>query len=124
MKKPTNLTGLMLQQNVLMVLLLTLVVIMLWVGFTIYFSYSKTTITPTDAQLIAPLSPKLDSKLFDTLKTRKSWSDDELNSFQTSIVVTTVPGSESSPLPTPKITIPSPASPSATRISTSSATKK
>jgi hypothetical protein len=84
MPKKNNLSHLILQQNVLTVLLVTFAVIGLWVGFTIYFSYSQTTLTPTDISLIAPLTPKLDSALFLTLKNRKTWSDSELAGFSAS----------------------------------------
>lgn len=92
MAKKRTLTSLIVQQNVLAVLLLTLMVIMVWVGFTIYFSYSKTTVTTTDAALIAPLTPRLDSELFDQLAARKSWSEAELSNFQPVVVITTPTG--------------------------------
>ena len=87
MKKKSTLTSLFLQQNILTLLLLTFVVIGIWVGFSIYFSYSKTTIGTTDAGLIAPLNPKLDSTLFTKLAARKTWTDQELSSFTPSAVV-------------------------------------
>src|SRR5258708_29596318 len=89
MKKKLTLTNLVLQQNILTLLMLTFVVVGLWVGFSIYFSYSKTTIGTTDATLIAPLTPKLDSTLFAALAARKHWSDDELSSFKPRAVIIT-----------------------------------
>lgn len=110
MKKKNTLASLLFQQNVLTLLLLTMVVIALWVGFSIYFSYSKTTIAPTDATLIAPLTPRLDSALFDQLSQRKTWSTQELDSFQTNVIVTV----EATPEPIPQFFIgDSSASPSA-----------
>lgn len=104
MAKKTTFSNLILQQNIMTLLLITLVVIAVWVGFSIYFSYSRTTITTTDAALIAPLTPKLDSALFEKLKSRKSWSDAELSSFQPTIeVTTTVLTPTPTPSPTPAV---------------------
>lgn len=107
MAKKQTLTTLIFQQNILTLLLLTLVVVAVWVGFSIYFSFSRTTVTPTDAALIAPLTPRLDSALFERLSARKSWSEAELSSFQPTVVVTTVPGASPTPRPiaTPVATV-------------------
>jgi hypothetical protein len=122
MAKKTTITNLIFQQNILTILLLTLVVVGAWIGFTIYFSYSKSTVTTTDAALIAPLTPKLDSALFDKIATRKSWTESELNSFQPSVVLTIT---EASAAPAPTATpIATPvASVSATPTSSPSATQ-
>lgn len=98
MKKKKTLASLLLQQNILSILLLTFVVIGVWVGFSIYFTYKKTTIAPTDVSLIAPLTPRLDGKLFDTLSARLTWTEEELSSFTPSITVTEAP---STPTPRP-----------------------
>lgn len=118
MKKKQTLTSLFLQQNVLSILLLTFAVIGVWVGFSIYFSYSKTTIAPTDAALIAPLTPKLDGTLFDKLATRLAWSDQELSGFTPSVVVAQTP--QPTPRPTQLPLVVPLASQSATQTSTSS----
>lgn len=106
MAKKLTLSSLILQQNVLSILLLTLVVIMFWVGISIYFSYSRTTVTPTDAALIAPLTPRLDSNLFERLKSRKSWSQAELSSFSPTVAltVTETPAPTVNPESTPEAT--------------------
>lgn len=81
MKKRLNLPTLLFEQRLLTILLTTLIAIFVWVGFSIYFSYRKTTLTPIDSSRIEPLNPKLDSTLFETLKSRISWTDEELNQF-------------------------------------------
>jgi hypothetical protein len=112
MSKKKSFSALLMQQNILSVLLLTVVVIVAWVGFSIYFSYSKTTLTPTDTQLIAPLNPRLDATLFDKIAVRRTWTSEELDNFSPSIQlpqVVVVPGAESSdttetPVPTARPT--------------------
>jgi hypothetical protein len=99
MKKQT-LSSLVFQQNVLFVLLCTFVVVIIWVGGTIYFSYSKSTITTTDAGLIAPLNPRIDGTLFQQIGTRKTWSSTELEQFPISIKTTE--GTKTTLSPTPR----------------------
>ncbi len=114
MAKQQTLSSLILQQKFLSILLLTLVVVAVWVGFTIYFSYSRSTVTTTDAALIAPLTPKLDSTLFTRLSARKSWTDAELASFQPSVVVTTT-GTPAPSIPVATVSASILASPSASQ---------
>ncbi|PWU23653.1 hypothetical protein C5B42_02230 [Candidatus Cerribacteria bacterium 'Amazon FNV 2010 28 9'] len=107
MKKTPTVGSLVRQQRVLTILLLTVTVIVIWVGFSIYFSYSKPTTTQTDVQLTTPLNPRIDATLFDTLAARKHWSSDELNSFTPNVQLPQVAGNivlvaNPPPLPTPQ----------------------
>lgn len=81
MKKTPTLQSLILQQNVIYILAITFIVVAIWVGFSIYFSYSKSTITSTDMSLIAPLTPTIDTHVFDVISQRKTWSDQQLQNF-------------------------------------------
>lgn len=105
MSKPTTIKSLIWQQNILSIMLLTVAVIVIWVGFTIYFSYSNTTITETDSQLIAPLNPRLDTTIFDRLKTRLTWTTDDLSNFSPNVQLpqTVVGGELVSATPRPTI---------------------
>ncbi len=78
--KQTNLSRLRSQQTALSLLLMTVVVVMIWVMFSIYSSYAKTTSTVETKVLITPLNPKLDTTLLDQLAKRKNYSPEELKS--------------------------------------------
>lgn len=124
MIKKQSFRQLLVQQQILTILLFTFVVIMIWVISSIYFSYSKTTLTTTDKALIAPLNPRLDSTLFEKLAARKAWNDQELSSFEPRIELPTLEIAETAGTSSIPAVTPAPvpdASASATPIASDSA---
>jgi hypothetical protein len=69
-------------RRVFMVLIVfTLASILIWIGLSIYFSLNKTSLPPNVQKQLQPLSPVLDTKTLETLKTRRIYTSEELAAF-------------------------------------------
>lgn len=110
MKKRLTFKQLLFEQQILGILLFTLLVVFLWVISSIYFSYSSTTLTAADEADVLPLDPTIDTKPLETLNARKWWTPQELQNFPVSITIkdetgkvtsTTLAPTQISPTPVP-----------------------
>lgn len=87
MKKRLTFQQLLFEQQILGILLFTILVIFLWVISSIYFSYSASTLTVEDTQTVVPLTPTIPDKPLNELNARTWWSEDELNQFSVSVIL-------------------------------------
>lgn len=85
MKKRLTFKQLLFEQQILGILLFTIVVVFLWVISSIYFSYSASTLTQDDTTTVIPLNPVIPEQPLLALSTRKWWTDEELNQFSVSV---------------------------------------
>ena len=60
------------QRDILFLVISTFVLIVAWIGFSIYHNLVSSTITKSVAEKIAPIDPDFDTKIIDILKERKS----------------------------------------------------
>ncbi|OGH38193.1 MAG: hypothetical protein A3B44_00885 [Candidatus Levybacteria bacterium RIFCSPLOWO2_01_FULL_38_21] len=60
------------QRDILFLVISTFVLIVAWVGFSIYHNFISSTITKPVKEKIAPINPDFDTKIIDKLKERKS----------------------------------------------------
>lgn len=70
-----------LSRHVLYTAIITLITVLTWVGFTIYRAYTKTAVSPDVRKQLAPINPKLDTKIIDNLKSRRHISLEEIRNF-------------------------------------------
>ena len=87
MKKRITFKQILFEQQVLGILLFTLLVVFLWVISSIYFSYSASTLTAEDEADVLPLDPTIDTKPLEQLNGRKWWTPDQLQNFPVSITI-------------------------------------
>ena len=59
----------------------TLITVLVWIGFEIHQTATKSTISKLTQQQMAPLSPKINKKILQTLKDNFSFSQEELNTL-------------------------------------------
>lgn len=60
------------QRDVLFLVISTFVLIVAWIGFSIYHNLVSSTITGPVEEKIVPINPTFDTRTIDTLKERKS----------------------------------------------------
>ena len=77
----TPLKGLAHRRVFMVLIVFTLASILIWIGLSIYFSLNKTSLPPNVQKQLQPLSPVLDTKTLETLKTRRIYSSEELSAF-------------------------------------------
>jgi len=65
-------------QEFLTLSVLTLITVLVWAGFEIYWAYNKSTIEVDVRQQLAPLDPKLDRETLKKLQERREISFEEL----------------------------------------------
>lgn len=87
MKKRLTFKQLLFEQQVLGILLFSVLVVFLWVTSSIYFSYSTSTLSAEDELIVTPLNPVIDDKPLRTLQNRRWWSNTELENFSVSATV-------------------------------------
>ena len=87
MKKRLTFKQLLFEQQILGILLFSVLVVFLWVISTIYFSYTASTLSNEDVFVVTPLNPIIDDKPLRALGQRRWWTDAELQGFTVSAVV-------------------------------------
>lgn len=112
MKKKKTLQSLLFEQQVLAILVFTIMVLFIWIGASIYFAYTKSSLEVDETYPTQPLNPRIDVSALEQIQQRKWWKPEELTNFSPSVKI----DEKAAPLPTaaPRIV--------ATPISTSSAT--
>jgi len=76
-----ELLGLHHKQQVLGILVFSLVTVILWVGISLITSQTKTSISPALIKLARPLSPTLNIEVIDTLEQKRVYDQAELTGF-------------------------------------------
>lgn len=66
-------------KDLLVLAVLTLLVIVTWVGFDIYKAFNKTTISKATKEQMQKLDPTLDTEVIEDIKSRIVFSEDDLN---------------------------------------------
>lgn len=100
--------------NIISILVLTLVTVLMWVGFSIYRAFTLKPASVVQNNILASLSPSLDANTINKVESSLYFTGSQIPEV----------GSQVSPSPTPLTTIstPLPATVSATPIATISAT--
>lgn len=101
MKKRITFKQLLFEQQILGILLFSLLVVFLWVVSSIYFSYSASTLTQDDQIDVLPLDPTINDRPLRELNGRKWWTQEELADFPLSITVDDGSGKSVSSFATP-----------------------
>jgi hypothetical protein len=81
--QPVNkeLSALRLSQQVLIILIFSLVTIVVWIGLSLLNSQSKTAISAESQSLATPLNPSINIQVLEELESKRAYSDSELSSF-------------------------------------------
>lgn len=119
MKKKTSLQSLLFEQQLLGILVFTLLVLFVWIGASVYFTYNTSTLTSDETIIVTPLNPIINTKPLDAIRSRKWWTSKELQSFPINTKVESNESDQqsSSILPSPPlVTTPPTASPSSTAV--------
>jgi len=74
-----------LSKDALILSIMMFVTILCWIFFEIYRTMVKSTIPELTQKQMAPLNPKLETKTIQTLQTRLSLTEEELNTIETPI---------------------------------------
>ena len=69
------------EQNILVLLIVTMITIFVWAGLSIYRSFTKSTAPEVLKEQIEPLDPNFDLETLGSLKERKTFSEEELESI-------------------------------------------
>lgn len=85
MAKRITTQSLLFEQQLLAILVFTVLVICVWIVASVYFSYSSAQYSESQVITVTPLSPKIDRDIFDQLEQRTWWSPQDLETFTPSI---------------------------------------
>jgi len=66
---------------ILTMFVISLAVIIMWIGISVYFSLRKVNLPPNVQKQLQPLSPVLDAKTLRELQNRRYYQPDELSAF-------------------------------------------
>lgn len=66
---------------ILTMFVISLAVIIMWIGVSVYFSLRKVNLPPNVQKQLQPLSPVLDAKTLQELRNRRYYQPDELSAF-------------------------------------------
>lgn len=69
------------QQNMMYVLIFTLVTVVIWAGVSIFLTTKKSPIDPELIELSSPLNPNLNLQVIQDLENKKAYSETDLNQF-------------------------------------------
>ena len=109
-EKSVGFKDLLKRKDVLYIFILGLVVVVAWIGISVYSSLRKTTIPPEVAKQTIPLNPVIDTQILDNLQNRTLYSKEELQSFPLNTTPDEETGRRSSPTPTTNTPAPIPTS--------------
>jgi len=80
-----NHTSFKFKNSIYFISLISLIVVVIWIAFSIYFSYASRSETINVSRQLQPLSPDLHLNLATTLSSRRTITDQELESFKPTI---------------------------------------
>ncbi len=86
-RKKQTIQSLLFEQQMLGILVFTVLVLFVWIAGSIYFTYNKSTISQDEALVVTPLDPKIDTVPLEDISMRKWWKGEELQNFQLSIAL-------------------------------------
>ncbi len=92
MKRKLTIRSLLFEQQMLGVLLFSLLILFLWVGASIYFQYNQSSISTDETYPIEPISADIDTTSLLQISNRRWWTDEELSAFTLSIELETEKG--------------------------------
>ncbi len=69
------------QRKLLLILVFAFIATVVWIGSSIFASQQKTKISDEVKLLARPLTPSLDVEIFERIKAKKTYSDDDLTEF-------------------------------------------
>lgn len=70
-------------KNALFLSLISLLTVISWVGFEVYKTSNKTTITKVTKKQMAPINPNIKTTVFEKIEKNLSLSEEELNTITT-----------------------------------------
>ncbi|MBP9700053.1 hypothetical protein KBD71_02105 [Candidatus Woesebacteria bacterium] len=109
MKRKVTIRSLLFEQQMLGVLLFSLLILFLWIGASIYFQYNQSTISTDETYPVEPISANLDTSSLLQVSNRRWWTDEELSSFPLSVELESEKGTTTprtlSPTPSPQPTV-------------------
>lgn len=76
-----QLSALRLSQQVLIILIFSLVTIVIWIGLSIFSSQKKTAISAESQSLATPLNPSLNLQVLDQIEQKRVYTPNELADF-------------------------------------------
>jgi hypothetical protein len=71
--------NLQLGKDSLILAILTLITAITWIGFDVYKASTRTTIPKATKEQMKKLNPTIDTEVIENIKSRKSFSEEELN---------------------------------------------
>jgi hypothetical protein len=89
---PANISGLQHRQTLLRIFMFSFVTVIVWIGFNLFQSQSKTEISPELLKLAEPLNPNIDLEAVGRIKLKKTYTDEDLQNFTIYRAVTTREG--------------------------------
>jgi len=66
-------------KNILLLSIMTLITVIVWVGYEVYSAYTQTTVPRVIKELIRPLSPSIDEATIEDIKGKYQIPEEELN---------------------------------------------
>lgn len=81
-----------LDKNTLISSIMTLITVLVWIGFDVYRVLTKTTITKATQEQMRALDPRINREIIEELKSNLSFSEEELN--KASIIIVEEPVGE------------------------------
>lgn len=66
-------------KNILVLSIMTLITVIVWVGYEVYHTYTQTTVPRIIKELIKPLSPSIDEAAIEDIKGKYQIPEEELN---------------------------------------------
>lgn len=76
-----------LRKDILVLLILTTIVVLAWVGFEVYFKLSKPTSPEVPAEILRALDPSFDEEALEEIKKRRFITDKELEGISEKRIV-------------------------------------
>lgn len=67
------------QRKISIIMIFTLIVVLVWVGFSLFRAFSRETLPEIYQQQLVPFDPTFDQQTFTNLKGRKTISQEELD---------------------------------------------
>lgn len=66
-------------KNMLILSIMTLITVIVWIGYEVYHAYTQTTVPKIIKELIKPLSPNIDEVTIEDIKKKYQIPGEELN---------------------------------------------
>lgn len=87
-------------KDALILSIMTLITVLIWIGFDVYRALTKTEIPQILQKQIAPLNPQIDRETIEKIKTKETISEEELERIPTPAIIPSpeaTPASEATP---------------------------